>query len=81
MGLTQILTSILVGAVAGWLASIIMGTKGGVLRNIIIGIIGGFVGAFIFGLLQITWAGIIGTIVESLVGACVLIWIGRLIFK
>ena len=36
----DLLVSLAIGAVAGWLASIIMGSKGGLLKNIILGIVG-----------------------------------------
>ena len=81
MGLKEIITSLLIGAIAGGLASFIMNSKGGLIRNIIIGIIGGFVGAYVFGLLNISWNGLIGTIGTSLVGACLLIFIGKALFK
>ncbi len=81
MSLEQIITSLLIGAIAGAIASFIMNSKGGLLRNIIIGIIGGFVGSYVFGLIGISWEGILGTIGTSLIGACILIFIGRLLFK
>ena len=81
MTLIEIATIILVGAISGGLAGIIMGSKGGLIRNIIIGIIGGFVGSFVFGLIGISWSGTLGTIGTSLIGACILIFVGRLIFK
>lgn len=81
MTLEQILTSLLIGAIAGGLASFIMNSKGGLIRNIIIGIIGGFVGSYVFGLLDISWNGILGTIGTSLIGACILIFLGKILFK
>ena len=48
---------------------------------IIIGIIGGFVGSYVFGLVGISWEGILGTIGTSLIGACILIFLGKLLFK
>ena len=76
-----IITSLLIGAIAGALAGFIMNSHGGLIRNIIIGIVGGFVGTYVFGLLNISWEGIIGSIGTSLIGACILIFIGRLLFK
>lgn len=77
----NILISIAIGAVAGFLASRIMGSKGGLLRNIIMGIIGGIVGSFLLGLIGINGSGTIGTIIVSVVGACIVIFVGRLLFK
>jgi uncharacterized membrane protein YeaQ/YmgE (transglycosylase-associated protein family) len=41
------LTSIVVGAIAGWLASLIMKSGYGLIGDIILGVIGGFVGGFL----------------------------------
>ncbi len=79
--LTDLLITLGIGAVAGWLASFIMNTKGGLLRNIIVGIIGGFVGRFVLGLFGIGASNILGTILVSLAGACIFVWIVRKILK
>ena len=81
MDLEQIITSLLIGALAGWLAGLLMGSKGGLIRNIIIGIIGGFVGTYVFGLIGLHWEGILGAIGTSAIGACILIFIGKFLFK
>ena len=86
MGLYDILTVVLTGAVAGWLASLIMGTKGGLLRNIIVGIVGGFVGGYLFSLLNISIKLSlgpinVGTIIVSAVGACIVTFIINKLFK
>lgn len=81
MSLEAILTSLLVGAVAGTLAGFLMGSKGGLIRNIIIGIIGGFVGTWVFGLIGLHWNGILGAIGTSAIGACILIVLGKILFK
>lgn len=51
--LLTILTWIIVGAIAGWLASIIMGTDAsqGMVANILVGILGAFIGGFLYSLL------------------------------
>ena len=77
MDIYSILISLLLGAIAGWLAGIIMNSRGSLLRNIIIGIVGGFLGGWIFDLLNISFAGYLGVVIESAVGACVLIIICR----
>ena len=70
--------SLLVGALAGYIAGRIMGSETSTLRNIVLGILGGFVGSILFGL---SATGIVGEILVSVVGACVCIWIGRKLFK
>lgn len=81
MSLVDILISIALGAISGWLAGKIMNSGGGLIRNIILGIVGGFVGNFIFGLLHISLAGYLGTILVSVVGACLVIFVVNKIFK
>jgi len=79
-----IISWIIFGALAGWVASMITGTnrEQGWLENIIVGIIGAFVGGFLFGLLtgQSTYfAWNIGSFVVAVIGAIVLLFILRLI--
>jgi uncharacterized membrane protein YeaQ/YmgE (transglycosylase-associated protein family) len=77
MDIISILISLALGAVAGWLAGIVMNSRGTLLRNIIIGIVGGFLGSFVFGLLGISFAGYLGTIIESSAVAGILIFLFR----
>ena len=81
MSLEQILTSVLIGAVAGTIAGFLMGSKGGLIRNIIIGIIGGFVGTWVFHLIGLHWSGILGAIGTGAIGSCILIVVGKILFK
>src|SRR5215472_13763499 len=78
-----ILTWILVGLIAGWLAGRVMKGGGyGVLVDIILGILGGILGGWIFGALGI-WhgGGLIGSVIVAFVGAVILVWITRLLKK
>ena len=81
MSLEAILTSIIIGGIAGMIAAFLMGSKGGLIRNIVIGIIGGFVGTYVFSLIGLHWNGILGSIGTSAIGACILIAIGKVLFK
>lgn len=77
-----ILATIIVGAVAGFLAEQVMHSPMGLLGNIILGIIGGFVGGFLSQLLfQVNFmTGInITSIITALIGAIIVIALGRLI--
>jgi uncharacterized membrane protein YeaQ/YmgE (transglycosylase-associated protein family) len=75
MEIEQLLVTLLIGAVAGWLAGKI--TKGGgfgIIMNIVLGIVGAVVGGWLFGILGITIGGEwVGPIVTATVGAIVLI--------
>lgn len=76
-----IVTWIVVGLIAGWLAGRVMKGGGyGVLVDIILGILGGIVGGWIFGLLGI-WhgGGIVGSIIVAFIGAVILVAITRLL--
>lgn len=72
---------ILLGLIAGWLASMIVGTNQGALMDIVFGIVGAIIGGLImnfFGQPGITGLNLYSIIV-SVIGAIVLIWIGRLL--
>jgi uncharacterized membrane protein YeaQ/YmgE (transglycosylase-associated protein family) len=72
--------SIILGAIAGWIAEKIMGGNHGLLTNIILGIIGALLGNWLFRMLfDATAGGAIGQVLVAVVGACVLIWVGRLV--
>lgn len=79
--LVNIIISLVIGGVCGWLAGIIMKSANGVLINIILGIVGGVIGGAIFNFLGINFNGIVGSIICGVVGACLLIFIVRLIKK
>lgn len=78
-GLGWILT-IIIGAIAGWLAERIMKAEHGLLMNIVMGILGAVVlNAILFAVIGSTFGGIIGQLIVAVVGACLLIWVYRLI--
>ena len=76
-----IITWILVGLIAGWLAGQVMKGGGyGVLVDIILGMLGGVVGGWVFNALGI-WpgGGLLGAIIVAFVGAVILVGLTRLI--
>lgn len=74
------LFSLMIGALAGFVASRIMNSESSTWRNIVLGVLGGFVGNLVFGLVGLTATGFIGDIIVSIVGACICIWLGRKMF-
>jgi uncharacterized membrane protein YeaQ/YmgE (transglycosylase-associated protein family) len=72
-----ILTWILVGALAGWIAGELMRGHGfGLVGNIVVGIVGAFVGGLLFSALGIgPGLGLIGSLITAVVGAVVLLFI------
>lgn len=76
--LWNIIISICIGALVGWLAGILMNSKNGFLMNAILGIAGSVVGRFLAALIGIHANKIsIGGILISVAGACLVIWLYR----
>lgn len=72
--------SIILGAVAGWIAEQIMKSDHGLIMNIVLGILGALLGNWLFRmLLGATAGGAIGQIIVAVIGACILIWLGRMV--
>lgn len=80
----SILAWVIAGFLAGWLAGLVVRGRGfGCLGNVVLGLVGAFVGEFILSLLPVTIAtgipGFVETLLVALLGALVLVAIGRLI--
>ena len=73
----------IVGLIAGFLAGKVMKGGGfGVVMDIVIGIVGAMIGGWVFGLVGIfPGGGLIGSVLVAFVGACILLWLVRLIKK
>lgn len=74
-----LLTWLLVGLIAGWLAGQFMKGSGyGIIGDIVVGIVGAFIGGLLFGYLQPgSSVGFVGSIVVAFVGAIILIAVLR----
>lgn len=72
-----IIMTIIIGAIAGWLAGMIMKGKGmGFVVNAMLGIAGAFVGTYLFGLIGFSFGhGLIGAVFTSTTGAIVLLFL------
>jgi uncharacterized membrane protein YeaQ/YmgE (transglycosylase-associated protein family) len=81
VGIDSIIVMVVVGAIAGWLAGkIVRGFGFGLLWNIIIGIIGAFIGVWLLTRLGvIPFSGFVGSIVNAVIGAVILLVIIGLI--
>jgi uncharacterized membrane protein YeaQ/YmgE (transglycosylase-associated protein family) len=74
------IAAIIVGGLAGWIAEKIMKSEMGLIANILMGIVGALVLNFILvKLLGYTYGGWIGQLVVGALGACLLIWLYRLV--
>ncbi|MBR3528492.1 MAG: GlsB/YeaQ/YmgE family stress response membrane protein [Bacteroidales bacterium] len=78
----HIIITILIGALAGFLAGKIMKGSGfGFWVNLIVGIVGGFIGGNVLSWVGINWGGLVGQIVTAVIGAVILLWLISLIKK
>lgn len=79
----EILVTIIIGAVAGWLGSTIYkGGSLGIIGNIVVGIIGSFVGYWLLGKFGINLgSGWIGAILTGALGAILILFVLNLILK
>lgn len=79
----EILVTLLIGALAGWLGSAIYRGSGlGLVGNIIIGIAGSFVGFWLLGKLNVNLgSGWLGAIFTGALGAIVILFVLNLIFR
>jgi uncharacterized membrane protein YeaQ/YmgE (transglycosylase-associated protein family) len=71
-----------IGIVAGWLGSLVVGgVKGGLIGLLVAGLIGGFVGGFLFNALGLRLTGnpLADNIIQSAVGAIIVIVLARLL--
>ena len=74
--------TLLIGALAGWLAGQIMKGRGfGLLGNIVVGIVGAVLGGFLSGVLGISIGGELGSLITAVLGAIVLLFVVGLIKK
>jgi len=82
MDITSLVIFLVIGAIAGWLAGVVMKGGGfGLVGDIVVGIVGAVVGGWLFRVFGITAGGLVGAIITAFVGACVLLFIIRLIKK
>jgi uncharacterized membrane protein YeaQ/YmgE (transglycosylase-associated protein family) len=75
------LAAIIIGGVAGWLAEKVMKSEMGLLMNILLGIVGAIVLNAILAALNVSSFGVgwIAYLITGFIGACLLIFAGRLL--
>jgi uncharacterized membrane protein YeaQ/YmgE (transglycosylase-associated protein family) len=80
MDTQKLVVMALIGIVAGWLASLVVGIKGGLIGMLIAGLLGGIVGGMLFAALgvRLTGTALVDSIIQSAVGAIIVIVLARL---
>jgi len=82
MATNSLIVILIIGLIAGWLAGKIMGGGGfGLIGDIVVGVIGAFVGGWLWTQLHLPVLGPwwLTAIVSAVVGACILLFILRLV--
>ena len=82
LGTESLIVILVVGLIAGWLAGQIMKGGGfGIIGDIVVGVIGAFIGGWLWGALKLPALGPwwLTAIISATVGACILLFILRLI--
>jgi uncharacterized membrane protein YeaQ/YmgE (transglycosylase-associated protein family) len=70
----SLLWTLIIGAIAGWLAGTLVKGRGfGLIVDIIVGIVGAFIGGWVFGLLGLSAWGLLGQLCMATVGAVILL--------
>jgi uncharacterized membrane protein YeaQ/YmgE (transglycosylase-associated protein family) len=75
------IAAIIIGGLAGWFAEMIMKSDTGIIMNIVLGIVGALVASWLFGILGLTlpFNALVNYLITGFIGACILIFVGRLI--
>ena len=73
------MAAIIIGGIAGWLAEQFMKSDMGVLVNIGLGVAGAAIASAFLSYFGIALGGWLGYLIAGFIGACLLIWIFRLL--
>lgn len=70
----NLLITLIIGGIVGWLASIVMKTNAqmGLIANVVVGVVGAFIGSWLAGLAGLAATGLV-SFVFAVIGAMVLI--------
>ena len=77
----SIIGSIVIGGLAGFIAEKLMKSDMGLIANILLGIAGGLIAGWLLPLAGIGIQGLVGSLLAATAGACLLIFIARLVKK
>jgi uncharacterized membrane protein YeaQ/YmgE (transglycosylase-associated protein family) len=65
--------TIILGAIAGWIAEKVMKFDTGLIMNIVLGVVGALLGNWLLALAGIGLGGLLGQLIVAVAGACILI--------
>ena len=74
-----ILTAIIIGIFAGWIAEKVMKRDHGLFTNLVVGLVGALIGGFIANAIDFPFSGFTGSLIVSTIGAILLLAILGLI--
>lgn len=74
-----LLSAIIIGILAGWIAEKIMKRDHGLFTNLLVGLVGALIGGFIANAIDFPFSGFLGSLIVSTVGAVLLLAILGLI--
>jgi len=72
---------LVLGGFSGWLASLVMKSHTGIVMDVILGIVGAGVASALLGFVNVEFSGLVGFLIAGFLGACLLIWAGRLVWR
>lgn len=82
MSISSLLSFIIIGIIAGWLAGVIWKGKGfGFVGNLVIGVIGSLIGGVLARFVGFIPQGTIASIITAIIGALILLWLTNQIKK
>lgn len=70
-----LISFVIVGLVAGFIASRLTGARHSLVQNLLIGIVGAFIGGALFWLVGLRSSGFFGALVVSTIGAVIFLWL------
>lgn len=78
----NLISFLIVGLIAGWLAATIMKGKGaGLVVNLVLGVVGAYLGGFLFSLFGLSAHGFIGSLITATIGAVALLFLINIVKK
>ncbi|MBZ0141246.1 MAG: GlsB/YeaQ/YmgE family stress response membrane protein [Pseudorhodoplanes sp.] len=72
-----LISMLIIGAIAGWIAEKITESDHGIFTNILVGIAGAFVGGKLADVLQIAVFGFFRTLIAATIGAIIILFLWR----